>query len=733
MAQLEIHHRGDAPSASRRYAESSWTKPRPERRHLSLELLVLVTSILFTLGMKSKEMDQKFQEGISLIKSEDGLQDGANIWMELAELGHLDSIEQLVYIFLEQTDFELAEYYINCARDSNEPIILYLKARLIEERYGRDDAIPGFKAAASAGNPNSNLLMFELALEDCSFESANYFLEKLRGHEEILSLMSNPTNLENLRHQLDIQRKHFQDLSEFNAETKAFTIAVGSDETDVYLEVRVYDYYSKKLVRKFHDDLIGAVEFCSSRDLGFEVIYVGDSWDIADTEIVYRGKVLWSEKKITISANYEDYWVGELNEIDSAIEELIDKESDWELVNYHSIKRDNDVDIVEEKDVKNKNDESSANYVELALEDATLAQSMPDNSTKRFPLNPSNIPVDLNSLDEEDCDWWAQFAEERTQNDGTMYVPNRDEDLVFLNLISRAREIKCDQLADLIGEGIIPAPFAAELILCFVPLHSDVLTQLELLQIGMNTVHQWPDVHFDGFHIDFLNLMWSTLDLVDKKVKDSAQADEILEHFLDSDSFWTEPIVLTSIVALKKPSSEKLTMIFNKFLSCWDFETRSLKEDNDLDLMDNDLGNIAPLLAVCALSPNTSVRDVHKILEMTTWIEDSDFGVYFWEYVCTLVSRGEGSDYWCPITYWRDGFFDNGIEHHQTFIDTELEFECLKYYLDNRSRLNFFDNYPKEQETEKHIIALLSRHPVADKEVIREARLIIRSLRKKTT
>lgn len=339
-------------------------------------------------------------------------------------------------------------------------------------------------------------------------------------------------------------------------------------------------------------------------------------------------------------------------------------------------------------------------------------------------IDHSQTPIDLNRLDEDECEWWTQFAEERTNDDGTRYIGNPNEDLVYLELVSRAREIKCSQWANLINDEIIPGPFAAELILDFIPLYPDILNQLELLQIGMSTVHEWPDTNFDGFQTEFLNLMWKTIELVEEKVKDSTHADEILHHFLDSDSFWNEPIVFTSIVALKKPSPETLGRIFSKFGSIWNFDTKALREDNDLDLMEYELRGVAPLLAVCVLTPNASLKDIYKILEITKWTEDSEFGLYFWEYVCALVSRGEGSSFWCPNTFWRDGFFENGLFHHQTFIDRSLEFTCLKFYLDNRSSLNFFKNAYGEQVTERHVVELLTEHPGADEETKIQAKLI---------
>jgi len=149
--------------------------------------------MLFTLGMNSKEMDQKFQEGAKLWNAGKS-QECANIWMDLADYGHLDSIEQLVYIFLDQKEFEEVARLIDCAKNPNEPIILYLKARLIEERDGVDAAMDSFKTAAEAGNPNSYLFLLEVAIEAQSIEDAKFCLSKLAEHSEFFGISSNPTS-----------------------------------------------------------------------------------------------------------------------------------------------------------------------------------------------------------------------------------------------------------------------------------------------------------------------------------------------------------------------------------------------------------------------------------------------------------------------------------------------------------------------------------------------------------
>lgn len=336
-------------------------------------------------------------------------------------------------------------------------------------------------------------------------------------------------------------------------------------------------------------------------------------------------------------------------------------------------------------------------------------------------------PIDLNSQDEENYDWWAQFAQNRTSDDGTKYISNQDEDLVYLELISRAGEINCSTLRHLLADEVIPAPFAAEMILDLIPFHSEVIIKLELLQIGMSTVNQWPEVNYDGHWQEFLNTMWKTLEIVDECVKDSTHAETILKHFLNSELFWNEPIVLTSLVTLKEPSSKILEKLFSKFFSVWDFKDQSLKEDNALDLLRNELVGVAPLLAACVLSPNASLKDVHKMLEISTWEENSEFGLHFWDYICAFVSRGDGSSFWCPNVAWREGVFENGLWQYKTFLDSKLEVECLQFFVDAPSRIDF-ETVHGERITQRNVFQLLSKHAGADHITRDKANSILRVL-----
>ena len=163
---------------------------------------MLVTSILFTLGMKSKEMDRKFQEGIDLW-NQGKSQEGAEIWMDLAELGHLESIEQLVYIFFDQKDFDFVETLISFAKDPNEPIILYLKARKIEESVGFEESIKSFEFAVKSGSADACRRLFIAAIYNEDINQAEIYLEKLRNHPAYFATPYVSVTLEDLIQELD--------------------------------------------------------------------------------------------------------------------------------------------------------------------------------------------------------------------------------------------------------------------------------------------------------------------------------------------------------------------------------------------------------------------------------------------------------------------------------------------------------------------------------------------------
>ena len=91
---------------------------------------------------------------------------------------------------------------IDCAKNPKEPIILYLKARLIEERDGAESALESFREAAKAGNPNAISLLLDVAIQDGNIGDAEFYFDQMRPHENFLTRLSEPATLEDLEQEL---------------------------------------------------------------------------------------------------------------------------------------------------------------------------------------------------------------------------------------------------------------------------------------------------------------------------------------------------------------------------------------------------------------------------------------------------------------------------------------------------------------------------------------------------
>lgn len=186
-------------------------------------------------------------------------QDGAEILMELANLGHTDSIEQLVYLFLVQRDLDEAEKYIKFAEDP-----IHAKS-----------ALESFRIAVDHGSPHAILTMFNIAIWDQNIIDAELYFEKIREHEKFLSKLSEPTTLEALQEEL----KELKELSELKHEysqeeklAESLVESLNSEDFQEFYESlsRRVGASDKSLASKFAKALILERIIMSTTDL-FEI------------------------------------------------------------------------------------------------------------------------------------------------------------------------------------------------------------------------------------------------------------------------------------------------------------------------------------------------------------------------------------------------------------------------------------------------------------------------------
>jgi len=264
--------------------------------------------------LKAKKEFQYFSDAERYFK--DGKNDDAvELLFELAVGGHIESFEKIYEIFLNQEDFEYVEELLNDFLIQDNPIILYLRAKLIEKWKSTD--LDLYINAASAGSLSAMLTLVEkLALTDR--EEAKKWLNEAKKigisgtqhYEEMLQIKPLPKSLK--------------------------IIVVTSDETGQWLEYVVQRFESSELVFEF-ESLETAIDYCISQESGFAVIQVNEDWVRLNSESQYRIKVIAHRSRVTIAEGIYEYWFGDLNDIDAAVEEVSARDSDWEMVYYVSI------------------------------------------------------------------------------------------------------------------------------------------------------------------------------------------------------------------------------------------------------------------------------------------------------------------------------------------------------------------------------------------------------------
>ena len=259
-----------------------------------------------------KRVSHFFSEGVALY-SQDKHQEGADILFKLAYDGHLDSINELAYIFLDQDDFSVVEELLECYPDVNNPTILYLRAKMVEAVEVLDnlstEALKAYEKAAIAGSANAALALVEYYVsKDWSLARKWFRRAKKIGHPKL---------------------QYFHEL--LNARDKQFTIVIGRDSSGSLTQVAVFRYGTEELMQDF-DSISEAIKSCIDAEGGFD--FQEDYDDSEEFEASYHIKVFPESNSINIAEEDHDYWFGNLSDMDAAIEELIRRDCNWDLVFY---------------------------------------------------------------------------------------------------------------------------------------------------------------------------------------------------------------------------------------------------------------------------------------------------------------------------------------------------------------------------------------------------------------
>ena len=366
-----------------------------------------------------KRNSQLFSEGIALC-FEKKHQEGADIFFELAYDGHLESINELVYMFLDQRDFKVVEELLECYPDANNPTILFLRAKMFEAVENLDnlgaEALNAYEKAAIAGSVHAAFtLVEEYATKDRLI--AKKWLSRATeiGHPKL---------------------QYFKEM--LSAQEKQFTIVIGRDNSGGLTQVSVFRYGTEELLRDF-DSISEATNFCITSQGGFD--FQEDYDESEDFSADYHIKVFPDSNTINIAEEDHDYWFGNLLDMDAALEELLRRDCSWDLVFYDSIEDEVEVSVSDNL----KDFESDSDFVDLSPEDFTHAGSFEINSGRSYIGDPGNIEEFIKRSAEENDVWTAYeglnifdfgILSSSSEKTGIVYVEENDEGRIVKALIS---------------------------------------------------------------------------------------------------------------------------------------------------------------------------------------------------------------------------------------------------------------------------------------------------------
>jgi hypothetical protein len=200
----------------------------------------------------------------------------------------------------------------------------------------------------------------------------------------------------------------------------------------------------------------------------------------------------------------------------------------------------------------------------------------------------------------------------------------------------------------------------------------DFVGKIRWLQEPLYNINLWPEYWADGWHEDYLNLMWKITELTGAHLQDPEYASAALDELIQDDDIWHCAVGPAAILAQCPVNPDSVNAVLRTFITYWpqyaDGMTREVGRGIDCD--HDSIIEAAPLLAIACLHPAADVALAQRVAEICSEAPDDRerFANEFWEYVtgCLVENRKDVNEdfttkWWCPATTWRDGFFQIGL------------------------------------------------------------------------
>lgn len=232
-------------------------------------------------------------------------------------------------------------------------------------------------------------------------------------------------------------------------------------------------------------------------------------------------------------------------------------------------------------------------------------------------------------------------------------------------LVGRIGELRLDTFREVIQEEVLDLLLDASFVATSrAAMEQEPLQKLRWLQEPLLSPDYWPDTVGEGWHVEFLDLMWDCISVVTSLPEDPQCNSAFLSDLLADPDIWTCPVAPSALLAVQPLSPDSADRVLNTFLSAWAQEPNGSWQFRGTQAIESDelgMRRAIPLVAIACLNPNASLDLVARVVDVcSSQSSDGRLALYFWEYVSACLVEVGKFNPWAPDPWWDQGFFSNG-------------------------------------------------------------------------
>lgn len=233
-------------------------------------------------------------------------------------------------------------------------------------------------------------------------------------------------------------------------------------------------------------------------------------------------------------------------------------------------------------------------------------------------------------------------------------------------LVGRIGELRPDTFREVIQEEVLDLLLDAPIVATSrATMEQEPLQKLRWLQEPLLSPDYWPETRGEGWHVEFLELMWDCISVVTSLPRVAHSNSALLDGLLADPDIWTCPVAPSALLAIQPLAPGSADRVLDTFLSAWTqgpdgtwvFCGTQAIESDELGMR-----RAIPLVAIACLNPNADPDLVSVVIDVCTSSgTDDSIALFFWEYVAACLANADTSIAWMPHPWWEQGFFANGL------------------------------------------------------------------------